>query len=89
MGIYLRILRNNLTENLRQINTKSSICFELYAQTINGIIFLHDINEPYTGNNLCKYINGQVKSKGKIKNGQFNSKWTEFYASGQIRSEEN
>ena len=42
------------------INTKSSICFAIDAQTINGIIFLQDINEPYTGNNLCKYSNGQV-----------------------------
>ena len=43
---------------VRHINSKSSICFETDAQNINGIIFLQDMNEPYTGNNLCKYKNG-------------------------------
>jgi len=80
----------------KHINTKPSICFEIDAQTINGIIFLQDMNEPYTGNNLCKYINGQVKSKGNIKNGKLNGKVTTWYKErnindgnvGQIKSEE-
>ena len=37
----------------RHINTKPSICFEIDAQ---------DMNESYTGKNLCKYMNGQVLS---------------------------
>ena len=72
----------------KHINTKPSICFEIDAQTINGIIFLQDMNEPYTGNNLCKYTNGQVESKGNIKNGKLNGKVTTWYENGQIRSEE-
>jgi len=68
----------------KHINTKSSICFEIDAQNINGIIFLQNINEPYTGNNLCKYINGQVKSKGNIKNGKLNGKVTTWYKEGNI-----
>jgi hypothetical protein len=72
----------------KHINTKPSICFEIDAQTINGIIFLQDINEPYTGNNLCKYTNGQVESKGNIKNGKLNGKQTSWNENGQIRSEE-
>mgnify|MGYP001475570428 CR=1 FL=1 len=72
----------------KHINTKPSICFEIDAQTINGIIFLQDINEPYSGNNLCKYTDGQVKSKGNIKNGKLNGKVTTWYEDGQIWSEE-
>ena len=68
----------------KHINTKPSICFEIDAQTINGIIFLKDMNEPYSGNNLCKYINGQVKSKGNIKNGKLNGKVTTWYKEGNI-----
>ncbi len=73
----------------RHINSKSSICFEVDAQTINGIIFLQDMNEPYSGNNLCKYNDGQVKSKGNIKNGKLDGKVTKWHANGQIWSEEN
>ena len=72
----------------KHINTKPSICFEIDAQTTNGIIFLKGMNEPYSGNNLCKYINGQVKSKGTIKNGKLNGKVTTWYEDGQIWSEE-
>jgi len=68
----------------KHINTKSSICFEIDAQTINGIIFLQDMNEPYTGNNLCKYTNGQVKSKENIKNGRLIGKVTNWYENGLI-----
>ena len=77
----------------KHINTKPSICFEIDAQTINSMIFLKGMNEPYSGNNLCKYINGQVKSKGNIKNGKLNGKVTTWYKeeninNGQIKSEE-
>ena len=71
----------------RHINSKSSICFEVDAQTINGIIFLQDINEPYSGNNLCKYTIGQVKSKGNIKNGKLDGKSTEWFSNGEIWTE--
>ena len=68
----------------QHINTKSSICFEIDAQTINGIIFSQDMNEPYTGNNLCNYTNGQVKSKGNIKNGKLIGKVTNWYENALI-----
>ena len=71
----------------RHINSKSSICFEVDAKTINGIIFLQDINEPYSGNNLCKYTIGQVKSKGNIKNGKLDGKSTEWFSNGEIWTE--
>ena len=72
----------------KHINTKPSICFEIDAQTTNGIIFLKGMNEPYSGNNLCNYTNGQVKSKGNIKNGKLIGKVTNWHDNGQISSEE-
>ena len=72
----------------KHINTKSSICFDTDAQTINGIIFLQDLNELYTGNNLCEYTSGQVKSKGYIKDGKLIGKVTNWHENGQIFSEE-
>ena len=67
----------------KHINTKPSICFEIDAQTINGIIFLPNMTEPFTGINLCEYVNGQVKSKGEIKDGKFDGKSTWWYENGQ------
>ena len=55
---------------VRHISSKSSICFEIDAQTINGIIFLQDMNQPYTGKNLCKYENGQKKKEENYKDGK-------------------
>ena len=73
----------------KHINTIFSICVETEAQIINGIIFLPNMNEPFTGNNLCEYINGQVKSKGEIKDGKFDGKWTFWSEIGQKGLEKN
>ena len=73
---------------VKHINTIFSICVETEAQIINGIIFLPNMNEPFTGNNLCEYVNDQVKSKGEIKDGKKDGSWTSWYENGQIRSEE-
>ena len=70
------------------INTIFSICVETEAQIINGIIFLPNMTEPFTGNNLCEYANGQVKSKGETKDGKKDGKWTTWYENGQMLSEE-
>ena len=72
----------------RHVNTIFSICVETEAQIINGIIFLPNMTEPFTGNNLCEYSNGQVKSKGETKDGKKDGKVTTWYASGQILLEE-
>ena len=74
---------------VKHINTIFSICVETEAQIINGIIFLPNMNEPFAGNNLCKYLNGQVKSKGKIKDGKFDGKSTWWYKNGQKGLEKN
>ena len=72
----------------KHINTILSICFDTEAQIINGNIFLQNTNEPFTGNNLCEYISGQVKSKGNIKDGKLDGKLTNWYENGQRESEE-
>ena len=45
------------------------------------------MTKPFTGNNLCEYSNGQVKSKGETKDGKKHGKWTFWYDNGQILSE--
>ena len=59
------------------------------VQDRNGLVYLPNQEEPFTGKNLCKYENGQKKSEGKIKDGKEDGKWTYLYENGQIKSEEN
>ena len=73
----------------KHINSISSICAETEAQVINGIIYLPNMTEPFTGSNLCEYVNGQVKSKGGIKDGKFDGKSIWWYANGQRGLEKN
>ena len=65
-----------------------TICIDTDAQDRNGIIFLPNQTEPFTGKNLCKYENGQVKSKGEIKDG-FYLEETSWYENGQMWSNSN
>jgi antitoxin component YwqK of YwqJK toxin-antitoxin module len=51
------------------------------------LIYLPNKNKPFSGKNLCKYENGQNKSKGKIKDGKKNDVWTEWEENGQIKLE--
>ena len=37
---------------------------------------------------MCEYENGQIESKGKVKDGKKDGKWTWWYENGQIKSEE-
>jgi antitoxin component YwqK of YwqJK toxin-antitoxin module len=73
----------------KHTNTTFFICVETEAQIINGIIFLPNVNEPFTGSNLCKYTDEQVKSKGRIKDGKLDGKWTAWHNNGQIKWEIN
>ena len=66
--------------------------FEETACTVqdrNGLIYLPNQEEPFTGKNLCKYENGQKKIEGNYKDGKKDGKWTEWYENGQIKSERN
>ena len=54
------------------------------AQVRNGLFYLPNQEEPYSGENLCVYLsNGQYYSKGEIKNGLRTSKWTYWKENGQ------
>ena len=39
--------------------------------------------KPFSGKNICKYQNGQIKSEGKIKYGLEHGDWSEYYFNGQ------
>ena len=66
-----------------------SICVETDVQERSGIIYLTDEVKPFTGKDLCKHENSQVKFKEGIKNGKTNGKSTRWYENGQIKSEKN
>ena len=66
-----------------------TVCVETDAQDRDGVIYLPNKTKPFTGKNLCKYENGQNKSKGKIKDGKHDGKSTSWYENGQIKGEAN
>ena len=65
-------------------SSDKTVCVETDAQIRDDIIYLPNETEPFTGNNLCKYENGQIKSKGEIKDGRPEGKFIEWYENGQI-----
>ena len=68
----------------------STICIEKEeSQNRNGLIFLPNKTQPFTGTNLCKYSNGQIKIKGKIKQGKLTDKWFGWFENGQLEYETN
>ena len=67
----------------------TTICVETDAQNRDGIIYLPNKTKPFTGETLCKNENGQIKSKGKLKNGKLDGKETWWYENGQIMHEGN
>ena len=66
-----------------------TICVETDSQDRDGVIYLTNTTEPFSGNNLCEYQNGQFKSKGKVEDGKRNGIWTEWKKNGQITGEYN
>ncbi len=64
-----------------------TVCGETDTQIRNGIIYLPNETEPFTGKYLCEYENGQIKSQGKFKDGKPKDKRTKWYENGQIQSE--
>ena len=64
-----------------------TVCVETDSQLRDGVIYLPNKTKPFSGKNLCKYQNGQNKSKGKIKDGKKNELWTEWKENGQIKLE--
>ena len=61
-----------------------TICYESNSvQERNGLWYLPNQQEPFTGDNLCEFEgSNQYKSKGQIKQGKRDGKWTYWHASG-------
>ena len=68
---------------------EDTVCVDTDVQKRGGIYYLPNETEPFTGNNLCKYENGQNKSEGKVEDGEVDGKWTLWYEISQKRSERN
>ena len=49
---------------------EETICKETEGQERNGLVYLPNQEEPFTGKNLCKYENGQIKSERNYKDGK-------------------
>jgi len=75
----------NITSSEKEDN--KTVCVETDAQIRNGIIYLPNETESFTGNNLCEYENGQFKSKGKVNDSKLDGKWTFWHENGQIGGE--
>jgi antitoxin component YwqK of YwqJK toxin-antitoxin module len=70
-------------------SVEETICKETEGQERNGLVYLPNQEEPFTGKNLCKYENGQNKVKGNYKDGKPDGKWTWWYENGQKKEESN
>jgi len=68
-------------------SVEETICKETEGQERNGLVYLPNQQEPFTGNNLCKYEDGQIESVGNFKDGKEDGKWTAWDENGQKRGE--
>ena len=66
-----------------------NVCFKTDGQNRDGIFYLSNDTEPFTGKNLCLYEDGQFSIKGQFKDGKPDGNWTVWHQNGQIQSEEN
>ena len=68
--------------------SSESFCYQSpNVQNRNGVLYIPNQQEPFTGENLCVFTNGQHHSKGSILNGLFDGKWTFWYEHG-IKNQE-
>ena len=71
-------------------SSDKTVCVDTDALIRNGIIYLPNETKPFTGNNLCKYENGQIKSEGKVKKGKLVSETRyRYHVNGQKEVEQN
>ena len=70
-------------------SSDKTVCVDTDALIRNGIIYLPNETKPFTGNNLCKYENGQIKSEGNYTDGKPDGKVIDWYENGQIEAEGN
>ena len=68
----------------------NTVCVETDAQIRSGIIYLLNETKPFTGKNSCEWNeDGQVNSKGEVKDGKKEGKWTFWNENGQKKAEGN
>ena len=64
-------------------SVEKTICSDKEGQTRNGLVYLLNQEEPFTGKNICKYENGQKSEEGNYLDGKRDGKWTWWYENGQ------
>ena len=64
-----------------------TICVETEALIKGNIVYLPNKTKPFSGKNLCKYENGQKKSKGLISDGKQDDEWTNWDEKTQVVAE--
>jgi antitoxin component YwqK of YwqJK toxin-antitoxin module len=87
LGIIL-LLSSTLSYGLFGLFEKT-VCVETDSQERNGLVYLPNQHEPFTGKNLCKYKNGQIKVEGSYKGGMLDDKQTGWFENGQKELEVN
>jgi antitoxin component YwqK of YwqJK toxin-antitoxin module len=70
-------------------SSEETICKDTEGQMRNGLLYLPNQQEPFTGKNLCKYKSGQKWKEGNYKDGKLDGKWTEWWENGQKSVEGN
>lgn len=64
-------------------NSYAEICDETsIIQNRNGLLFLPNQTQPYSGETLCTFENGQYKTQGEYTNGLKDGKWTSWSKNG-------
>ena len=64
-----------------------TVCIETDSQFREGLIYLPNKDEPFTGNISCEYENGQIKIKGEVKDGLIDGELFIWYENGQKKIE--
>ena len=59
------------------------------VQERNGLFYLFNQPVPFSGENICVFLNGKYHSKGNILNGLRDGKWTMWEDNGDIHVEGN
>lgn len=64
-----------------------TLCFDDKANQTqidsSGVLYLSSMDFPFTGKNLCKYEEGQLKFEKNYKDGRASGTWNFFYENGQ------
>ena len=68
--------------------TKERVELKFRLQRRDGIIYIMNEEEPYTGVLVDYYKNGQIKIKGNYKAGKPDGEFVSYYENGEIKLKE-